>query len=429
MKGIALREQSAAWEFGGPVNLGGRISAVAMHASEAATIYIGAASGGIFKSENSGFSWEPVFDDAMSLSIGDVEIAPSDPDVLYVGTGESNAGGGSLAYDGFGVYRSGDAGSTWDYIGLEESGSIGRVVIHPSDPDIVYVAAMGRLFSNNTERGVFKSTDGGQTWEKVLFKTDSTGAIDLVMHPQDPDILYAALWERVRKPDRRNYGGPSGGIFKTTDGGSTWTELSNGLPSPSPYVGRIGIDISKSDPDVLYAIYADNIGYFEGVYKTTDGGNSWFQTNDGELSNMYSSFGWWFGRIYIDPTNPDIVYPIGLDLYKTSNGGNSYSNISESVHVDQHDIVAHPSDNESLVLGNDGGIYLSGNGGISWTHLENLPVMQFYTCEVDEQHPERLYGGAQDMGTNRTLTGALDDWHSIFGGDGFYVLVDPNDSV
>ena len=205
MKGIALREQRAAWEFGGPVNLGGRISAVAMHASDAATIYIGAASGGIFKSENSGFSWEPVFDDAMSLSIGDVEIAPSDPDVLYVGTGESNAGGGSLAYDGFGVYRSGDAGSTWDYIGLEESGSIGRVVIHPSDPDIVYVAAMGRLFSNNTERGVFKSTNGGQTWEKVLFKTDSTGAIDLVMHPQDPDILYAALWERVRKPDRRNY--------------------------------------------------------------------------------------------------------------------------------------------------------------------------------------------------------------------------------
>ena len=428
LKEVAVHDQLSGWEFAGPVNLGGRISAVAMHPSDMSTIYIGAASGGIFKSEDAGLSWDPVFDDAMSLSIGDVEIAPSDPDILYVGTGESNAGGGSLAYDGFGIYRSDDAGNTWDYIGLEESGSIGRVVVHPTDPDIVYVAAMGRLFSNNPERGVFKSNDGGQTWEKILFQNDSTGAIDLVMHPQDPDVLYAALWERVRRPDRRNYGGPSCGVFKTTDGGETWTELSNGLPSPSSNVGRIGIDISQSDPNILYAIYADNIGYFLGLYKTTNGGDSWIQTNDAALADMYASYGWWFGRIHIDPTDPDIAYPIGFDLYKTSNGGNSYTFISDAVHVDQHDLVSHPMDNEFLVLGNDGGIYLSNNGGNSWTHLENLPVMQFYTCEVDEQFPERLYGGAQDMGTNRTLTGALDDWHRIFGGDGFYVLVDPLDN-
>jgi len=428
MKVESMREQTSTWEFEGPVNLGGRISAVAMHPSDASTIYIGAASGGIFKSENAGLSWIPVFDDALSLSIGDVEIATSDPDILYVGTGEPNAGGGSLAYDGFGIYRSDDAGNSWEYLGLEESGSIGRVVIHPENPDIVYVAAMGRLFSNNTERGVFKSSDGGQNWDQVLFKTDSTGAIDLVMHPDDPDILYAALWERVRTPDRRNYGGPSCGIYKTIDGGNSWMELSNGLPSPSPGIGRIGIDISRSDPSILYAIYADNIGYFAGIYKTTDDGESWVRTNDEDLSNMYQSYGWWFGRIHVDPTDPDIAFPIGFDLYKTSNGGNSYSFISESVHVDQHDLVAHPTDNQFLILGNDGGIYMSHNGGSSWDHLENLPVMQFYTCEVDEQYPERLYGGAQDMGTNRTMTGALDDWHQIFGGDGFYVLVDPQDN-
>ncbi|MEA3478003.1 MAG: T9SS type A sorting domain-containing protein [Bacteroidota bacterium] len=428
MKDEALRSQTATWDFGGPVNLGGRISAVAMHPSDASTIYIGAASGGIFKSDNAGLSWIPVFEDAMSLSIGDVEIAQSDPDILYVGTGESNAGGGSLAYDGFGIYKSQDAGSSWDYVGLEESGSIGRVVIHPENPDIVYVAAMGRLFSDNPERGIFKTIDGGQNWDKVLYKTDSTGAIDLVMHPENPDVLYAALWERVRRPERRNYGGASCGIYKTEDGGNTWLELSNGLPSPSPYVGRIGLDISRSDPNVLYAIYADNIGFFAGIYKTIDNGDSWTRTNDDVLSGMYQSYGWWFGRIHVDPTDPDIVFPIGFDLYKSSNGGNSYFNISSSVHVDQHDLVAHPQDNDFLVLGNDGGVYLSNNGGNSWNHLENLPVMQFYTCEVDEQFPERLYGGAQDMGTNRTLTGALNDWHNIFGGDGFYVLVDPQDN-
>ncbi|MBE9492045.1 MAG: T9SS type A sorting domain-containing protein, partial [Bacteroidetes bacterium] len=358
-----------------------------------------------------------------------IEIAPSNPDILFVGTGESNAGGGSLAYDGFGMYKSLDGGQAWEYCGLEECGSVGRVVIHPDDPDIVYVAAMGRLFSNNPERGIFKTSDGGQTWDKILYISDSTGGIDLVLHPFNPDILYAALWERVRRPDRRSYGGNTCGIYKTVDGGDTWIQLTNGLPSPASNIGRIGIDISQSDPNILYAIYADNIGYFLGVYKTTDNGNSWTQTNDGFLSGMYVSYGWWFGRIHIDPTNPDIVYPIGLDLYKTSNGGASWENISSyTVHVDQHDLVAHVLDHEHLVLGNDGGVYISDNGGSTWNHLENLPIMQFYTCEVDEQFPERLYGGAQDMGTNRTMTGGLSDWQNIYGGDGFYVLVDPVDN-
>jgi len=418
-------ERGEGWVLKGPLNIGGRISAVAMHPSDMQTIYAGAASGGIFKSSDAGESWTPVFDNELSLSIGDIAIALSDPDIIWVGTGEANAGGGSMAYDGFGIYKSTDAGNTWEHLGLENTGSIGRLVVHPSDPQVCYVAAMGRLFSDNPERGVFRTRDGGANWEKVLYINDSVGAIDIVMHPEHPDTLYAALWERVRRPDRRNYGGPGCGIYRSYNGGDSWTELTSGLPSGSPANGRIGIDISESDPDVLYAIYADKIGYFAGVYRSDNRGDTWLRTNDSDLSYMYSSYGWWFGRISIDPADPDIAYAIGFDLYKTTDGGNSWPMISSSVHVDQHDLVAHPLNNNFVVLGNDGGIYLSNNGGSTWTFLENLPVTQFYTCEVDEQYPQRLYGGTQDNGTNRTLTGGTDNWQSIYGGDGFFVLVDP----
>jgi photosystem II stability/assembly factor-like uncharacterized protein len=421
-------ERGEGWVFRGPLNTGGRISAVAMHPADMQTIYVGAASGGIFKTTNTGASWEPVFDDQISLSIGDMAIAPSDPAIVWVGTGEANAGGGSMAYDGYGIYKSTDAGNTWEHLGLENSGSIGRLAVHPGDPQVCFVAAMGRLFSDNPERGVFRTTDGGASWENVLFLNDSVGAIDIVMHPDHPDTLYAALWERVRRPDRRNYGGPGCGIYRSYDGGDSWVLLTGGLPLSSPANGRIGVDISVSDPNVLYAIYADNVGYFAGVYRTNNGGDNWYRTNDGDLAWMFSSFGWWFGRISIDPTDPEIAYAIGLDLYKTTNGGNSWPMISSAVHVDQHDLVAHPLDHDFIVLGNDGGLYLSYNGGATWDFLDNLPITQFYTCEIDEQFPQRLYGGTQDNGTNRTLTGGVSDWQNIYGGDGFYVLVDPTDN-
>jgi photosystem II stability/assembly factor-like uncharacterized protein len=416
------------WVLGGPVNIPGRISALAMHPGNMEVIYAGTASGGIFKTINTGQTWTPIFDNAVSLSIGDIAIAESDPNVLYVGTGEANAGGGSMSYDGFGMYKSTNAGWTWEHIGLENSGSIGRVAVHPQNPQIVFVAAMGRLFSKNEERGIFRTTDGGSTWEKVLFVNDSTGGIDILFHPQHPDTLYAVTWERVRRPDYRNYGGLGSAIYRSYNGGDTWTKLAGGLPVPSAGIGRIGIDISASDPDVLYTIYADNIGYFYGVYKTINGGNTWTHTNDGALGDAYASYGWWFGRLSIDPSDPDIVYIIGFDLYKTIDGGSSWNDISYSVHVDHHDLIVHPLNPDFVVNGNDGGIYLSYNGGSSWTWLDNMPVTQFYTCEVDEQHPERLYGGTQDNGTNRTMTGNTDDWESIYGGDGFHVLVDPQNN-
>ncbi|MBN2173608.1 MAG: T9SS type A sorting domain-containing protein [Bacteroidales bacterium] len=417
------------WEFAGPTNIGGRITDVEMLAGDLETMFIGAASGGIFKSDDAGNSWIPIFDDVPSLTIGDMGIAPSNNEIIYVGTGEANAGGGSQSYDGMGIFKSLDGGETWEYAGLEEGRNVGRLVIHPDDPDVVYVAAMGNLFADNPDRGVFKTLDGGQSWEKVLYVSDSTGAIDIVMHPENADVLYTAMWERVRRPNRRSYGGFTCGIFKTTNGGQNWSELTNGLPSPGADIGRIGIDISKSDPQTLYTIYADKTGYFKGVYKTTNGGDNWSQTNDGSLNGCYQSYGWWFGRIRIDPENPNIAYVIGFDLYKTSSGGSSWSNVSSYyVHVDQHELFIHPMNNNFIVLGNDGGLYTSQNAGNSWNWINNLPITQFYTCEIDNQYPNRLYGGTQDNGTNRTMTGYLDDWENIYGGDGFYVLVDPTDN-
>jgi hypothetical protein len=423
----AVKEETY-WTFAGPYNTGGRFTDVESRDCTS-DIYLGAASGGIFRVNNEGTSWESIFDDALSPSIGDIAIAPSDCSVIYVGTGEANGGGGSQTYDGVGIYKSTDGGDTWEYKGLEESRNVGRIAVHPENPDIAYVAAMGSLFADTPDRGIYRTMDGGETWENMLYVSDSTGGIDVVIHPTSPNVVYAALWERVRRPDRRSYGGPSCGIFRSENDGITWTELTNGLPSPGNDIGRIGIDIAESTPNVLYAIYADKTGYFEGVYKTFDGGDTWIPTNDAALNYCYQSYGWWFGRIEVDPTDPDIAFVIGFDLYRTTTGGNAWTNVSEDVvHVDQHGLYIDPQDNSRVFLGNDGGYYVSDDGGTNWEWINTLPITQFYTCEIDEQVPERLYGGTQDNGTNRTLTGSTDDWERIYGGDGFYVLVNPENN-
>lgn len=417
------------WQFAGPDNIEGRITDIELEPGNSQTIYVATASGGVFKTTNSAIDWAPIFDSETSMSIGDIAISQSDPNIIYVGTGEANAGGGSLAYDGLGVFKSTDAGENWTPIGLENSGSIGRMVVHPQNPDILYVAAMGRLFSDGSQGGVFKTEDGGISWEQKLFISDSTGAIDIVLNPDNPNIVYAAMWERVRRPERRSYGGPTSGIYKSLDGGENWTELTNGLPTEASEKGRIGIDISLSNPDILYAVYADSIGYFQGMYKTLNAGDSWINAGNGIDPDAYASYGWWFGRVKVDPVSYNTAYLIGFYPYKTTNGGSSWNNIATwTVHVDQHAMAIDPLENNKVFLGNDGGFYTSLNGGNSWFWNEKLPITQFYTCEVDEQNPERIYGGTQDNGTNRTLTGDFDDWESIYGGDGFRVLVNPTDN-
>lgn len=420
---VSLRS-GGVWEPAGPINIGGRISSIAVHPDLPERIFAGAASGGIFRTKNLGEDWVPVFDGSMSLSIGDMAIAPSDPNIIYVGTGEANGGGGSLTYDGVGVYKSINEGEDWQHLGLDSVGSIGKVIIHPVDPDIVFVAAMGDLFGNSNARGVYRTQDGGAHWEQVLFVSDSTGAIDIVIDPRTPEVLYAAMWERVRRPSYRSYGGPTSGIFKTTNGGDQWDKLESGLPGVNN--GRIGLDIFPEDPDLVYAYITDDVGYLKGIYKTTNAGQNWGFAGISGFNNV--SFMWWFGKVFAHPTDPNTVYGLGLDVHKSNSGGIVWLPIFNGVHVDQHDLFIHPSNPNYMVLGNDGGLYISWNGGSSWDHINNLPITQFYTCEVDFQRPERLYGGTQDNSTVRTQTGAADDWEVIHVGDGFTTLVDPVDT-
>ena len=414
------------WEEAGPTNIGGRITAVAVHPGQPQKIWMGAADGGVWKSSNGGVEWSPVFDFAPSLSIGALAVDPNDPNTVYVGTGEANASGDS--YPGNGIYRTTDGGITWQYLGLPESYYIGRIAVNPQNSQNIFVAATGLLFGKNDDRGIYRTTDGGTTWEKVLFLSDSTAGIDVVIDPLNPANVYAAMWERIRRPWERKVGGMTSGIYKSTDGGTNWMQLTNGLPPNSPTIGRIGLAIAPSNPSVLYAIYADHPGYFLGLFKTTNGGQSWVQTNDAALGFIFNSYGWYFGQVYVDPSNPNTVYALGVDLYKSVNGGSSWYSIASFIHVDHHAIWVDPANSSRIILGNDGGLFISQNGGSNFQKIYNLPITQFYAATADFNNPDQLYGGTQDNGTIRTLTGQVNDWEAIYWGDGFYVIVDPQNS-
>ncbi len=414
------------WSEAGPTNIPGRITDLAIHPDYPNTIYAGAACGGVFKSINNGASWTPIFDEQGTPSIGALAIHPHDPQILYVGTGEANGSGDS--YPGTGIYKSTNGGSSWTHIGLENSYHIGRIAIHPLCPETVFVAACGKLFGTNPDRGIYKSTNGGLNWERKFFISDSTAAVDVALDPANPEMVYAAMWERFRGPDNRQVGGWTSGMYKSTDGGETWYQLTNGLPASGPTIGRIGIAVSASSPNVLYAIYCNHPGEFMGVYKSTNCGESWTQTNDSALEGFLGGFGWYFGNIRVDPTDPDRVFAMGVELYRTTNGGGYWSEVGYSVHVDHHALFISPVDHNKVYLGCDGGVYLSTNGGTNWDLCTSQPSTQFYAITIDHLNPQRLYGGTQDNGTLRTLTGATGDWEMIHGGDGFYCNVDYTNS-
>ncbi len=414
------RGRDLVWEQAGPTNIPGRITDIAVHPDFPSTVYAASAAGGVFKSTDNGANWTAVFDDEGVPSMGALAIHPDDPDIIYAGTGEANASGDS--YEGVGIYKSVDGGANWEYKGLPESYYIGRIVIDPLRPETVYVAAGGLLFGTNPERGVYRSINAGDSWEQMLYIDDTTACIDIALHPST-NTLMAAMWYRYRSTTSRKVGGVQSGIFRSTDAGENWVRLSGGLPAQADTVGRIGLSIDP-ESQTVDAIYANHPGYFMGVYKSTDLGDNWIRTNDAALTDIYSSYGWYFGNIRVVAGSPDTVFALGLRQYRSTDGGNSWSDADYNLHVDHHALYIHP-DNPNLVYnGNDGGVGISSNLGANWTQSYNMPNTQFYAITIDVNNPLRLYGGAQDNGSMRTLDGSIDDWQHILGGDGFYCIVD-----
>ncbi len=419
------------WQLAGPTNLGGRVSTIAVHPDDPQTVYVGAANGGIWKTTDGGDNFAQIFEDFPSLSMGDIQIAPSNKLKIYVGTGEANGGGGSMSFDGLGLWKSADAGATWQFAGLENIGSVGKIAVDPTDENRLFVAAMGDLYGNDADRGIYRSLDGGANWTKVLFVNDSTGGIDLAMNPADPNTIFAATFQRIRRADRRQYGGPASRIYRTKDGGETWQKLAGGLPTGS--LGRIGIAVAPSDPKVVYAVVSGLTGGFTGIYRSANGGDSWTAVFTGNMpGSFYSNFGWWFGKLWVDPTDANHVFTGGVDFFESKNGGSSWQNIlgqpGAEMHVDQHAFWMDPAQPNHFFMGNDGGFWASADGGQHWEKKNSLPIAQFYAAAMSFQNPDLIFGGAQDNGTWRTISAAgIDDWQPVYGGDGFVAAVDYGD--
>jgi photosystem II stability/assembly factor-like uncharacterized protein len=418
-KNLKLREV-------GPALTSGRIIDLAVHPEHKATWYVAVASGGVWKTVNSGVTWTPLFDDTGSYSVGCITMDPNNPMVLWVGSGENNSQR-SVGY-GDGVYKSTDGGKTWTNMGLKNSEHIGKVLVDPRDSDVVYVAAQGPLWNPGGDRGLYKTTDGGKTWKPVLTISENTGISDIVFDPRDPDILYATSYQRRRHVWTMINGGPEGGIHKTMDGGATWKKVMTGLPKED--IGRIGLAISPADPDVIYAI-VEAARQTGGFFRSIDGGSNW------EKRGTYvSGSGQYYQEIFADPKNPDRVYSVDVFSRVTDDGGKTWKNIgNRNRHVDDHVIWIDPDDTDHLLIGGDGGLYETWNRGEVWDFKPNLPVTQFYRVSVDESRPfYYIYGGTQDNfslgGPSRTgnVHGiANSDWFITRGGDGFGTVVDPKD--
>jgi photosystem II stability/assembly factor-like uncharacterized protein len=418
------------WRNIGPAVTGGRIVEFAVVESDPLTIYAATASSGVWKTTNGGITWNPVFEKENSVALGGIAVARTNPNVVWVGTGEPNARNLRSSSWGDGVYKSEDGGKTWTNKGLTDSLQIGRIRIHPENPDIVYVSAVGPLSANdpqrNAARGLYKTTDGGESWTKVLSVGEKTGVVDVVLDPRDPDTLYAGAWQRERRDWSYVSVGPEGGIFRSTDGGESWQKLASGLPEGE--VGRPGITVCDSNPDTVYAIMEGEEG---GLYRSLDRGASWELRSDAVSSSMY------YGQVICDPQEPDTVYVLGTQFSRSDDGGKTFREdiVGSSVHVDHHALWIDPSNTDRLLLGNDGGIYVSNDRGANWRFVPNMPITQFYTVAVDMQEPfYYVYGGTQDnnslggpSGTRNTGGIVNDDWFVTVGGDGFFLQIDPVD--
>jgi photosystem II stability/assembly factor-like uncharacterized protein len=445
----------------GPAVMSGRVTELAVVEKKPATFYVASAGGGLWKTTNNGGTFTPLFDGESTASIGAVAVSQSHPEIVWVGTGEANARN-SVSW-GDGVYKSTDGGKSWKHMGLKDSHSVARIVIHPTNPDVVYVAVLGHLWAPNPERGLYKSTDGGKTWVLAKFIDENTGFIDLVMDPTDPDTLYAAAYQVRRDAfsggNPATMWGPGSGLFRTADGGKTWAKMTSGLPSRP--LGRCGLAVCRSQPNTVFAVMAtdrtpttttgqvanlktrdvyDDAGKKSvvpvgpddgGVFRSDDRGKTWRQVNSLCPRPFY------YGQIRVDPADANRVYVLGVALHVSNDGGKTFldGNQAKDTHVDYHALWIDPREPDHLILGCDGGVNFSYDRAVTWEHLKNLPLSQFYAVGVDMRKPYRVYGGLQDNGSwggpsaSREAGGiAPADWQSILGFDGYYCQVDPTDA-
>ena len=441
------------WKHIGPTHMSGRVTDIAKPLDQPYTFYVTTASGGVWKTTNEGTSWTPLFDDAPSAAWGAIAVDPSESKTVWIGGGESNIFRSSMA--GTGVYKSTDAGATWTHMGLAETQHIARIVVHPTDSNIVYVAAGGHEYTPNQERGVYKTTNGGITWKKVLYESDMVGANDLVIDPENPNNLYASMWYRIRRAWSDPVPGPGGGIYKSTDGGTSWKRVSEGLP-PRDTSGRIGLSLAASKPNVLYALIDNHdparkarVGEKDAygrqkkdvikgaeVYRSDDFGETWSKVSQSNrtMEQLFSTYGWVFSQIRVDPSNENTSYIMGVALLKSTDGGKTYKRLFDrGLHADHHAMWIHPENPDYVINGNDGGVNISYDGGGTWKNLENLPVVQFYNVAVDDLEPYNVYGSVQD---NHSWGGPSDHdpqrddprgWKRIPGGEASYHAVDPED--
>lgn len=440
----------------GPTRQSGRFVDFAVVPQSPTVFYAATASGGLWKTINNGISFTPIFENERVISIGDVAVAESDSSIVWVGTGEANNSRSS--YWGDGAYKSTDGGKTWSNMGLRESQHIGRIIIHPTNPDVVYVAALGHLYSDNEERGLYKTTDGGATWSKVLdvvVKKKNIGVVDVVMHPSNPDVLFAATFDKIRTPWTYNEGGPGSGIYMTSDAGENWTKVEGGLPGG--FLGRIGIDIAPSNPDIMYA-NIENVNVegmkdkdrakmlLEGIplergqrvvgdemYRSDDGGKTWRKVSpDGE--DVGGGPAYYYQQVRIDPNDPEHVYVLGVRMWETVDGGDNWRR-PFSFGGDNHAMWIDPADSRHMLLGYDHGMGVTYDAGKTWYHPDELPLAQFYAIGLDMEVPYNVYGGLQDNGSvkgpSAKRSGSpirMEDWKRIGGGDGMYNVVDQENS-
>ena len=402
---------------------GGRSTAVTGVPGDRSRFYMGTTGGGVWKTTDGGNRWTNVSDESFNVgSIGALAVAPSDTNVIYVGTGSACPRGNVSPGDG--VYRSTDGGKTWSHIGLEEAGQIGRIRVHPQNPDVVFVAALGNIFGPNSERGIFRSINGGKTWDKILFVSERAGAVDLSMNPGNPRILFAAIWEAERKPWTFESGGEESGLYRSTDGGESWDELTKGLPEGTK--GRIGVSVSTANPDRVWALVEAEEG---GLFLSDDGGDEFSLINP---DRNFRQRAWYYTHVFADTKDANTVYVLNTGLWRSIDGGKSFSFI-RAPHGDHHDLWIDPEDPQVLINGNDGGANVSYNGGGSWSTQANQPTSEMYRVSVDHQFPYRVYGCQQDNScvslASRTSSGSINrtDWYEIGGCESGHVAIDPRD--